>query len=105
MDELRDFPWPKDGTVLFAEPTERWSTACVNFSKEEGSYAAAYRFGAERLFEVVRQSGADQDFLVYPIVFLWRHVLELNLKNILPYIRGLQHKPMSFDLNHKLEPL
>jgi hypothetical protein len=41
------------------------------------------------LIEYVCQNGRDQDFLVYPIIFLYRHHIELMLKRrirLAPYL-------------------
>jgi hypothetical protein len=104
MDEL-EFAWPKPGAVLFSEPTELWSTACVNFANDDGYYSSAYKFCAERLFEVVQQTQRDQDFIVHPFVFLWRHSLELALKDLVPYVRALSGNLEGLKLNHGLVPL
>ncbi len=48
-----------------------------------------YRRGARLLVEHVDEHARDQDFLVYPIMFLYRHHIELALKNIIlqvPYV-------------------
>jgi hypothetical protein len=60
----------------------RWQlNACVPWDDRlAGVYAEGYRMGALRL---VQQLGQDQDFLIYPVVFLYRHYLELRLKEII----------------------
>jgi hypothetical protein len=42
-----------------------------------------FRKGARRLVEFVDTTGTDQDYLVYPIVFSYRHYLEIKLKELI----------------------
>jgi hypothetical protein len=46
-------------------------------------YIEGYRLAAEFLIERIADTGFDQDFLVYPICFLYRHYVELSLKDII----------------------
>jgi hypothetical protein len=55
----------------------------------EELYLEGYRLAAEQLISHVAQRGADQDFLVYPIVFLYRHYVELRLKDLIAAGRKL----------------
>jgi hypothetical protein len=52
----------------------------------------------------VSQHG-DQDFLVYPIVFNFRHYLELALKHLIIKTRQLADIPPEFDSRHDLRDL
>jgi hypothetical protein len=48
------------------------------------SYAEGYlKAGHALVDQVVRENGIDQDFLIYPIVFMYRQYLELRLKELL----------------------
>jgi hypothetical protein len=67
------------------------NNGCVNVMGNGDAYAykAGYRRGAEVLIGYVGESARDQDFLVYPIIFLYRHHVELMLKRIIrraPYL-------------------
>ena len=55
------------------------SNACVNVMRAGDSiaYIEGYRRGALRLVQHVVEEQRDQDFLVYPIIFLDRHHIEL----------------------------
>lgn len=83
---------PQKGDRLFRGDLRDWmNNACLNVMRNGDAYAykAGYRRGAEVLIDYVGQSGRDQDFLVYPIVFLYRHHIELMLKRIIrraPYL-------------------
>ena len=83
---------PRKGDELFRSDLPDWeNNACLNVMKggDAIAYTEDYRRGAERLVEHVMEKGRDQDFLVYPIIFLYRHHIELALKRIIghsPYI-------------------
>jgi len=48
---------------------------------EWGKYALGYRTAADKL--VTQVSSTDQDLLYYPIAFLYRHTIELQLKYLI----------------------
>jgi len=83
---------PQKSDRLFRGDLRDWmNNACLNVMGNGDAYAykAGYRRGAEILIDYVCQHGRDQDFLVYPIIFLYRHHVELMLKRILrqvPYL-------------------
>lgn len=64
-------------------PGEDWTrNACVNYQHDEWHlYAEGYRRAAELLVEQSKRS--ELDFLIYPIAFLYRQWLELELKLLL----------------------
>jgi hypothetical protein len=75
-------PWPKKGNQLFKSDADWINNACLNFKEDQlNLYAIGYKRAAELLLEHVKNSGRDQDTLVYPIIFLYRHYLELRLKS------------------------
>jgi hypothetical protein len=57
------------------------------------------------LVEHVRTNRIDLDALVYPIVFLYRHYLELRLKTIIDNGRKLLEQPGKFPKHHRLDVL
>ncbi len=85
MDALRDIEAeilrPVHADELVGEDGDWIQNACLNWAADaselyiEGYYQAALR--------VVENLGHDQDFLVYPAIFLFRHYLELRLKHII----------------------
>jgi hypothetical protein len=61
----------------------------ITWAAPEIGYTEGYRRGAQLLVEHVVGSHRDQDYLVYPIIFLYRHHIELTLKDIIlrtPYL-------------------
>lgn len=51
---------------------DRWST-----------YATGYKKAADIVVDQVKNGIGYQDFLVYPVMFLYRHYLELAIKNLI----------------------
>jgi hypothetical protein len=78
-DDEYELPWPRSGDELFIDAPDWWMNACVNYC---GGllYALGYRTAGDALVERIANTRADQDSLVYPIVFCYRQYLELLLK-------------------------
>ena len=88
--DLNPSPPPRKDDLLFRSDLPDWTNnACLNVMHggDEIGYAEGYRRGARLLVEYVAENARDQDYLVYPIIFLYRHHIELALKNII--VRGL----------------
>ena len=77
----------------------------VNGHYRSEFYILGYKKAADILVNHVLSTGCDQDTLVYPIVFLYRHYLELLVKNIIEngakYL-DTEEKPQT---NHYLDTL
>jgi hypothetical protein len=84
-------PHPRKGDLLFRDDLPDWihnATLNIPFGGDIG-YLEGYRRGAECLIQSVIETQSGQDFLVYPIVFLYRHHIELILKRMIlraPYL-------------------
>lgn len=75
--------WPRTGDVLFTSGGN-WLDACVGFSYEQWhEYIEGYKRGAELLVQHVTETLRSQDCLIYPIVFMFRHAIEISLKRLL----------------------
>lgn len=46
-------------------------------------YTSAYRMAADRLIDSLADDHSEIDFLIYPILYLYRHYLELSLKGLI----------------------
>lgn len=70
---------------LFSGGDDSHNNACLNewFRDHGATYSAGYRRAAELLIEHIDTKGRDQDVLVYPVIFLYRHHVELALKRII----------------------
>jgi hypothetical protein len=70
--------------ILFGPGQEPWANACVNYISDPWNlYATGYKEAADILSERVLNSRQLTDALVYPIIFLYRHYLELRLKELI----------------------
>lgn len=91
-----EIPWPKKGALLITDDG-RALNACLNWSWDDlFLYATGYRTAAERLFDYISANHRDQDTLVYPLVFLWRHHVELMLKSLIRNSYRLLGQPSKF---------
>lgn len=76
--------WVREGDDLWGSGTDPWTNACLNFAADPfDPYSTGYRRAADIITEYVIQQLRDQDTLIYPIVFLYRHHIELKLKEII----------------------
>src|SRR5579864_2943647 len=80
------FPPPRKGDVLFGLDREgrRPANACLNFTAPANyAYTEGYRIAARSLAKQVCETGEDRDLLIFPIIYLYRHHLELRFKNLI----------------------
>ena len=72
-------------------------------------YARGYKSAAEFLIENIEDVNADilysQDYIIYPIMFLYRHYLELRLKDIGYLLQKFNFYPREKILGHDLRGL
>lgn len=81
-----------DGHVINAWLDRRWDT-----------YAEGYlRAGHALVEQLINTKGVDQDFLIYPIVFVYRQYLELRLKELLRSSSTLFDESFEKKRDHKL---
>jgi len=83
LSVLGSGPPPRKEDVLF-RGDEAWTTnACIAHWDADWAYSRGFRPAAERLASHVCETGTDQDVLIYPIIYLYRHHVELVLKAII----------------------
>ena len=86
---LRDFDDSRMYESIFGQQ-EPWtkSTAPGRFQKVGwDGYAMAYKIAADRLVDSLQRGPVSELYQVFPIMFLYRHYLELRLKEILRILR------------------
>ena len=109
MPVLDDYRWPAKGDRLFPRETDEdlMTNACLNFTRCDAvyPYGVGYRKAGEILLQWVLSEQRDQDFLVYPIVFLFRHHVELMLKQIIVLAARLREDHVRFPRGHDLASL
>jgi len=104
--EPKDLPWPKAGDVLFQPAEDWWNNACLNYTSNTWDlYATGYKEAADNLAKSVDETRHHADLFVYPIVFLYRHYLELRLKDLLMMGQELTARPQDLKHIHRIDIL
>lgn len=86
---------PREQDRLFCPDDDDWEmNACVNYGDGAYGYSRGYLVGARSLATQVIESRREQDGLIYPIVYLYRHHCELTLKGILFLASQLLGQPL-----------
>jgi hypothetical protein len=110
-DELipdEEFPWPAEGDDPFKMgSSSRALIACLNFTHDEpwGAMAEGFKRMADVGLRHLEQTGRGQDYLVYPIVYCYRHYVELSLKEIIRAARMLLDEQGGVPSTHNLDAL
>ncbi|ELY4132877.1 hypothetical protein ACT0XK_003511 [Cronobacter sakazakii] len=79
---------------LLASDSDWHNNACLNYMPDHATaYTEGYRRAADILIKHIDESGRDQDFLVYPVLFLYRHHIELLIKQIIGLALALTEDP------------
>ncbi|MBX9660626.1 MAG: hypothetical protein K2X00_18885 [Nitrospiraceae bacterium] len=87
---------PSSEDRLFSSQEDWWNNACVNWCHDGlGLYASGYKDAADVLVQHVEQRSSGQDSLVYPVLFLYRQYLELQIKDLI--LQGRRIKEISGD--------
>lgn len=98
--------WPDVPRLCFGPGEPAHLNACVGWvqaqPREMFGYAEGYRTAAVVLFESAVERGMSPDYLVFPLTFLWRHHVELALKDIIATGRQLAGEPWGFPPHHRL---
>lgn len=101
-----ELPWPTEGDLLFTSDQPDWhNNACLNWTEGDILHIEGYKLAADQLVRSIEAGGNDQDFLVYPIVFLYRHHLELLLKSLRALGSRLYEWDLDDEAHHKLPRL
>lgn len=91
---------------LFKFDTDGHNNACLNYMRESTYlYVEGYKRAANELVKRIDQTGLNQDTFVYPIVFLYRHYLELTIKGIIDKGSILLENGSGHPKHHNLETL
>lgn len=77
MEEIMRSPRRGDALIPSPAALERYQGLPAD------AYAHGYRIAAEVLSEHARKGPGEETFLFYPIIFLYRHHVELMLKNLI----------------------
>ena len=90
--------------VLLTSDSDWHNNACLNYMSDHGTaYTEGYRRAGD-----IDVSGRVQNFLVYPVLFLYRHHIELLIKQIVGLALVLSEVPDTDQYkkdNHNLNTL
>lgn len=99
-----ELPASKDN--IFSTSEDWWDSACLSLGHDRWSlYAIGYKEAADVLVEHTEVNKQKQDFLVYPILFLYRQYLELAIKDLITQANGLLNQSDKFPPHHKISEL
>lgn len=97
---------PGTSDRLFPEHEDPGNNALVNWSSSDWLlYASSYKVAGDVLVNQLPPGSGQQDTLVYPILFLYRHYLELHLKVTIGTLRRLVGESHEIPAGHKIEGL
>lgn len=92
--------------LLFSGDKYWKANACLGWSHDTmGLYIDGYRKAADKLVDETVESGTNQDILVFPISFLYRQYIELQLKQIISESHILLGEGATFPQHHKIDGL
>ena len=98
--------WPTSDVHILAPGPDIESNACTSPSEVElGHFVTAYKESADALVESAIARRAVLDVVLFPILFLYRHYLELELKNLVMIHRKLLGADPDYPQHHSLKAL
>ena len=104
--ERPEFPSAFAGQKLFVRGEDWHNNAMLGWTHfPMDIYAAGYKDAADAILYALAERRASLDSVIYPLVFLYRQGLELQLKLILPLARRLAEIPSKDDHQHGLMPM
>lgn len=108
VNEVDALRWPKPDDDSFALDSESSRLiACLNFTHDApwGGYAEGFKRLADVGVAHIERTGRDHDYLIYPILFGYRHYVELSLKEVIRDARQLLDKDGGVPETHNLAHL
>ncbi|WP_083236523.1 hypothetical protein [Pseudomonas sp. S3E12] len=108
-DNLGDrskFPSEFAGQKLFVRGDDWQNNAMLGWAPYSMDiYAAGYKDAADAILYALSERRTSLDSVIYPLVFLYRQGLELQIKLILALARQLANSPAKEDHSHSLMPM
>jgi hypothetical protein len=100
------FPLPSPNDSFLTLQGDYYNNSCFfDWSKTLGLYAFGYKEAADVLVRNIVKRNAGQDLLVYPVMFLYRHYLELEIKNLIFLCNHYQDNTANFSTIHGIDQL
>ncbi|MEX5567972.1 hypothetical protein Q1J55_09110 [Pseudomonas syringae] len=106
LGERSKFPSEFAGQKLFVRGDDWQNNAMLGWAPYPMDiYAAGYKDAADAILYALSERRTSLDSVIYPLVFLYRQGLELQIKLILPLARQLANSPAKEDHSHSLMPM
>ncbi|CAH1002446.1 hypothetical protein LEM8419_03325 [Neolewinella maritima] len=104
LEEEIEFPRKDDKLFIDDGPVIYKAWLHKSF-QQFGTYATSYGYAAKYLIDsiVLREEQDGKDFLVYPIVFLIRHYVELRLKELIQGLNYCNSQNYGFPSHHRID--
>jgi hypothetical protein len=101
-DLCPDIPWPDVPRQGFGDGEPRRLTSDLRWAQRYGmyGYVEGYARAARAVFEAADQQ--NPNYFIWPLAFLWRHHLEIALKEIIAAGRELGGRQGKFPPGHDL---
>lgn len=91
---------------LFVEAKDWWMNACLDWYHDPTElYIVGYKEAGDSLVNSVADRRGTADSLIFPLVFLYRHYIELRLKSLLHDGHRLLDKEYKQKSEHQLSKL
>ncbi len=107
-DDNSSVVWPDVPRFCFGPSQGRHRDANITWVQGQPDiypYAEGYRRAAIALMDSMPEHQQNADFLIWPLAFLWRHHIELMLKDIISKGRRLSGEATGFPESHDLATL
>jgi len=97
---------PSAEDVLFPSTAGGWDNACLHYGPDVWlPYSLGYKEAADRLVAQIEAEHRDHDLMVFPIVYLYRHYLELAVKGLIQQAQKLLGDTVKVPAKHTLVEL
>lgn len=98
--------WPNGIEQLLGPDVDWHYNACINAQwKDLSDFARYFKEGGDSLVTSVIELNGILDALIYPIAFLYRHHIELQLKGLIATCRQLSGNKNGYPHHHNLNDL
>ncbi len=83
---MTTYPWPKTGDKAFAAASDgKFFQLSFIFPGFAGPHAEAFKESADMILAARENESRHYDSFFYPVAYLYRHALELKLKEVIKY--------------------
>ena len=103
MDASSPLPWPDETDSLFASTPDWRMRAILEFSAADwDAYLIGFKREADIILDQLASDPHYQELIVFPVLFLYRHYLELKMKQLIAQGSALLDQDAIFPSTHSL---